>query len=1296
MDIRFRRPAAWRAGALGAVAGLLVLGAAFQDVPAPRKAGPSQIRPFVRGYVAAAVAEGRQPLATAVVVRRRLHDVFLPKVAVHLLDLATNTPGDRVTTDLSGRFTLPARPGRYRICWKADGFGSGCADDVVSVGNSPVHVSTVRIPLPKPDKTAAIFGRVRLSDGQSFRLLEPLGDLNVFGRVLLLDSSRKQRFEALVNNFGEYLIPQVPTRERLFLSARVERGEGEQELHPQANLAGAPVHRIDLAIRNSAPRLAPLVPQSAGSGRRVQVAAPGETVVLKAQVTDPDGDAVEYRWLIEPGSGVLGASTGEAVKWTLPTLDGLYSLAVIVSDGKGGHVRRALSLAVDRQGVVFSGRVVTTTGTPLPQVELSVNGRAVRSDATGFFRLHAAPDERYVLNARKTGFGLLSRVFDRGVLGGRYELRRATLQTVDPTQVIDVQDKRTLRDCPGPASLRFDAKTFPAGLEPVWQDGKGQVIRPPKQRERPALQPRRSEGCGPGARVRIPANALVDASGNPPTGPVLISLSTVDVQSPDQMPGEYTVALPGGGTNVMESYGAASIEITGGGRQYNLKPGAKAEVTLPVDRSQLAAGGPFPATIPLLYYDETRGVWKQEGTAPLVGNAYVAQARHFSTVNADSLKVEQGCIRVDASHPGLPASFRLQVIVPLGPGTAPRVRDVLITNTAPKEHAVYNLPTGVNVTLAPYDPVTRVPFGTFIVNTGSPQNPTDPNEPLGPPYLACPTTVVLTPQVLPEDPVGGEFLHGINAFAATALVETDIVVPGTLSNQLDQATTNYYANVDPNGTRVTLDGPNGFKTVHGFGAGGPGCSNLAAGETCAIYANTGDLGFGREMHCKKNAANVACYVTNYGNIDTPDDDDVAAAVTGLAKIATVAMESAPIEGDAAAVPVVKFFVYAYDVGGVPHPEGARVNAANLDGKGLRPVPQLCMVCHGGHYPGGNNVGVPPFGNADEVKLGAEFIAFDLHNYTFAAAPFDKASQQAAFKTLNEQMVLSTSVTNHTQLFIAEMYDGDNGVPANVQEELPVVVDPAAAAGDRWNAQPSKVEMYKHVIGNACRTCHATQPVPALRFVNAKQAIDVIGQIESRVCSQHVMPHAKRTHDLFWLSTDRPDTPFIDPHQPGILQAFGTDFGGVDFDGTLCGGSFTPAGPPVASAFNDIKTQIFTPLCSGCHVGGTPPGNLNLQSAQAYAQLLGAGGLGQDACERPVMKRVKPLSANDSFLFRKVEGTHAGLGGCNVAGCNPFGGESGCGQQMPWTQAPPPVASSSPLSAAQLTLIQNWINGGAPN
>lgn len=1246
--------------------------------PTPVPQPSSRVQPFVRGYIAISV-----PQITGDIIsnERGVRPVYLPGVSVSLLNLADDSRSDPVTTDLSGRFTVMATTGRYRVCWQARGFVDGCTQDIVSVGSFPVHLSTVPIEAERSDTTTVVYGRVQQSGGSAYRLLEPMADINVFARVSLLDASATEVYEALVNNFGEYVIPIVPVRARTSLVARVENGQAVQQIQPQANLAGAPFHAVDLTIRNAAPRVDPVIPVRA-SGQRVQVAAPSETMRLAATARDPDGDPIQYRWILPPGSGTLSAVTGADIQWTLPTVEGLYTVTLLASDGNGGYARQNLSIRVDTSGVVFSGHVFSTSGPPIPAAAVTVNGIPATTDTTGFFRFHVPAQQRYVLNVSKPGFGVASHILDRGVTGGRYQLRPATVVSVDPTVAIDVADERSGRECPGPASLRFDRERFPGGVRAEWQDGKGNVIRPGEQPVPSLARYRPRQGCSGGVRVQIPANSLVDENGNPPTGLVDVSLSTIDIMSPDQMPGDYTVALAAGGTRVMESYGAATIAISAGSSTFNLRPGASAEVILPADPAQLAAGATLPSTIPFLYYDEVAGVWNEDTVATLQGNLYRATVSHFSTVNVDLVKVDQACVRVDASDPGLPGSFRMQVIIPRGPNVAPRVVDRQIDNSLQKEHAIYNLPTATNITVAPYDAVTSVPYGTFVVNTGGPQNPTDPNQPFGPPYSACSTLLVLTPQVLPDDPVSGEFLHGLLSFAATQLVETDIPVSGTLSNQLDQATTNYYQQVDPTGDRQTLDGNPSFKTTHGFGAGGPNCTNLAVGETCAIFANSGDLGFGREMHCKQSGANSACYVTNYGNIGTPDTDDVAAAVANNGVVATVAMESAPIEGDPIGDPVVKFFVY--------NSAGNRINAADLDNKGLRPIPQLCMVCHGGNYPGGATTGVPPFTTTNEVKLGSEFLPFDIHNYTFAAAPFDKSSQQAAFKTLNEQIVLSTNPSEHTQLLIAEMYDGDNGFAATDQEELLVVSDPAApAANDRWSAQPSKVEMYKHVIGNACRTCHVTNPVPSLHFTNAKQAIDILGQIEGRVCSEHVMPHAKVTHDLFWLSVDDQTTPGIEPHQPGVLQAFGDDFGSAinGWQGNLCG-VFTGGGTSPVSAFTEISDNIFTPKCASCHLGTSPPGNVNLQSSSAYAEIVGV-----NACELSSMDRVQPGSDQNSYLYRKIEGSHTGLSGCNVNACNPFGGETACGFQMPWTGA---VTSTNPLSAAELTKIRDWINVGAPN
>ena len=69
---------------------------------------------------------------------------------------------------------------------------------------------------------------------------------------------------------------------------------------------------------------------------------------------------------------------------------------------------------------------------------------------------------------------------------------------------------------------------------------------------------------------------------------------------------------------------------------------------------------------------------------------------------------------------------------------------------------------------------------------------------------------------------------------------------------------------------------------------------------------------------------------------------------------------------------------------------ATLAAANLDNHGARPVPQLCMVCHGGALVKPqvdvNGQPVPVFAVRDDVKMGSVFVPFDLRYYTFAPPP----------------------------------------------------------------------------------------------------------------------------------------------------------------------------------------------------------------------------------------------------------------------------------------------------------------------
>ena len=101
-------------------------------------------------------------------------------------------------------------------------------------------------------------------------------------------------------------------------------------------------------------------------------------------------------------------------------------------------------------------------------------------------------------------------------------------------------------------------------------------------------------------------------------------------------------------------------------------------------------------------------------------------------------------------------------------------------------------------------------------------------------------------------------------------------------------------------------------------------------------------------------------------------------------------------------------------------------------------------------------------------------------------------------------------------------------------------------------------------------------------------------------------------------------------------------------------------------FSQIQTEIFTPLCSGCHTSGGAAG-LNLSAEEvSYANLVGVNALFS-----PDLLRVEPGNPDDSFLMIKLEG-----------------GERLVGQRMP-------AGGANPLSEDQLKLVRDWIADGAP-
>ena len=121
-------------------------------------------------------------------------------------------------------------------------------------------------------------------------------------------------------------------------------------------------------------------------------------------------------------------------------------------------------------------------------------------------------------------------------------------------------------------------------------------------------------------------------------GTVNVAITPINpAVDPTLMPGDFNGVSAGGGSPVpIESFGAMLIDIRdSSGTRYNLAPGKTSTIRIPLGTLSSTP----PPTIPLFFFDESTGLWKEEGTATIQGIApnqyYEGTVTHFSYWNAD-------------------------------------------------------------------------------------------------------------------------------------------------------------------------------------------------------------------------------------------------------------------------------------------------------------------------------------------------------------------------------------------------------------------------------------------------------------------------------------------------------------------------------------------------------------------------------------------------------------------------------------------------------------------------------------
>lgn len=357
----------------------------------------------------------------------------------------------------------------------------------------------------------------------------------------------------------------------------------------------------------------------------------------------------------------------------------------------------------------------------------------------------------------------------------------------------------------------------------------------------------------------------------------------------------------------------------------------------------------------------------------------------------------------------------------------------------------------------------------------------------GPERARWPTGGILRLRVV--DDAGAALPHDASVPDETVLAVVDAAsAPSAWTYLTEKApgtqgeTTAYYAAI---GAPKSLGA---FQAKYGFGADDLG----------AKYYNAGDLGIGRDMHCRPTdapAGGVACYVNNYGAFGGASGDALARLEAGGAPLATVAMVYAPPLDQPNAV---QFMVFGAN--------GKLTSHAQLDAHGdNKTVPQNCLNCHGGraHYDA-----------TAHAAVGARFLPFDPAAFVFPADdPALTLGAQAAQLHALDTLVGTTSPTLATSDELAGMWG-----PGDIFDAVYV---PLA-----WSNTPSDQRVYREVVAPYCRSCHSTfdrgGAADPATFATAASFRAAAGGIVTRVCGggPHGMPTAEATATAMFSSSAR--------------------------------------------------------------------------------------------------------------------------------------------------------------------------------
>ena len=234
----------------------------------------------------------------------------------------------------------------------------------------------------------------------------------------------------------------------------------------------------------------------------------------------------------------------------------------------------------------FHGLVLATNGTPISGATVTIGAASVQTNSKGLFVIKSADV--------KENFAYV-KVMKAGFVNGS--------RTMVPTN----------------GNNRINIMMIPATTTSTVASGATATVSLPN-----------------GTKVKFDGS-FKDANGNAYTGNVNVAmfhLKPSDQYLNELMPGSLLANNTAGNARVMETFGMLHVQLTGAsGQNLQIANGHTAEMTVVIDAAQTSTA---PATIPLWTFNETTGIWQEEGSATKVGNTYIGNVSHFSWWNCDA------------------------------------------------------------------------------------------------------------------------------------------------------------------------------------------------------------------------------------------------------------------------------------------------------------------------------------------------------------------------------------------------------------------------------------------------------------------------------------------------------------------------------------------------------------------------------------------------------------------------------------------------------------------------------------